>query len=109
TTDTTTVTATTAAPAAVVIGATCSPVGSTATTADGSTAYCSTLQPTGDTVWSLTQGTVPSPTVTTEPTDEPLPVAEENPVLLCMQQTGQNRRECRRDIRESNGLPPLLR
>jgi serine/threonine-protein kinase len=28
-------------------------------------------------------------------------------VLLCMQQTGQTRRECRRDIRESNGLPPL--
>ena len=106
TTDTTTVT-TTAAPAAVVIGAACSPVGATATTADGSTAYCSTLQPTGDSVWSLTEGTVPSPTVTTEPTDEPLPVAEENPVRLCMQQTGQTRRECRMDIRESNGLPPL--
>jgi len=107
TADTTTVTTTTAAPAAVVIGAACSPVGSTSTMADGSTAYCSTLQPTGDSVWSLTEGTVPSPTVTTEPTDEPLPVAEENPVLLCMQQTGQTRRECRRDIRESNGLPPL--
>ncbi|MFI5508121.1 serine/threonine-protein kinase [Mycobacterium sp. NPDC051804] len=103
-TDTTT---TTSAPAAAVIGASCSPVGSTSTTADGSTAYCSTLQPTGDSIWSLTQGDVPSPTVTTEATEEPLPVAEENPVLVCMQQTGQTRRECRRDIRESNGLPPL--
>ena len=102
-----TATTTTSAPAAAVIGASCSPVGSTSTTADGSTAYCSTLQPTGDSVWSLTQGDVPSPTVTTEATEEPLPVAEENPVLLCMQQTGQTRRECRRDIRESNGLPPL--
>ena len=102
-----TATTTTSAPAAAVIGASCSPVGSTSTTADGSTAYCSTLQPTGASVWSLTQGDVPSPTVTTEATEEPLPVAEENPVLLCMQQTGQTRRECRRDIRESNGLPPL--
>lgn len=97
----------TPAPAAAVIGANCSAVGSTSTTADGSTAYCSTLQPTGDSVWSLTEGDVPSPTVTTEPTEEPLPYAEENPVRLCMQQTGQTRRECRMDIRESNGLPPL--
>lgn len=106
TTQTTTATIT-PPPAAAVVGANCSPVGSTATTADGSTAYCSTLQPTGDSVWSLTEGDVPSPTVTTEPTEEPLPYAEENPVRLCMQQTGQTRRECRMDIRESNGLPPL--
>ncbi|MDV3133112.1 serine/threonine-protein kinase [Mycobacterium sp. 29Ha] len=105
-TPTTTATITPAS-AAAVIGANCSPVGSTSTTADGSTAYCSTLQPTGDSVWSLTEGDVPSPTVTTEPTEEPLPYAEENPVRLCMQQTGQTRRECRMDIRESNGLPPL--
>jgi serine/threonine-protein kinase len=98
---------TSAAPAAAVVGANCSPVGSTATTADGSTAYCSTLQTTGTSVWSLTQGDIPSPTVTTEPTEEPLPAAEESPVLVCMQQTGQTRRECRRDIRESNGLPVL--
>ncbi len=103
-TDTTTTSAT---PAAAVIGANCSPVGSTSTTADGSTAYCSTLQPTGASVWSLTQGDVPSPTVTPEPTDAPLPFVEENPVRLCMQQTGQTRHECRNDIRESNGLPPL--
>jgi serine/threonine-protein kinase len=106
-TDTPTDTATTsAAPAAAVIGANCSPVGSTSTTADGSTAYCSTLQPTGASVWSLTQGEV-TPTVTPEPTDAPLPFVEENPVRLCMQQTGQTRHECRNDIRESNGLPPL--
>jgi serine/threonine-protein kinase len=36
-----------------------------------------------------------------------LPIAEESPVRVCMQQTGQTRRECRRDIRASNGLPPL--
>jgi serine/threonine-protein kinase len=82
-------------------------VGSTGTTSTGANAYCSTLQGTNASIWSLTQGEVPSPTVTTEPTDEPLPAAEEPPVRVCMQQTGQTRRECRRHIRESNGLPPL--
>lgn len=57
------------------------------------------------TVWSLTQGTVASPTVTAEPTAQPLPIEEESPVRACMQQTGQTRRECREDIRRSNGLP----
>jgi serine/threonine-protein kinase len=100
-----TVTSMTAAPATVVIGANCSPQGSTGTTANGSTAYCSTLQGTSTTIWSLNQGDVPSPTVTTEATDEPLPTAEESPVRVCMQQTGQTRRQCREDIRRSNGLP----
>ena len=45
-----------AAPAAAVIGADCSPVGSTATTANGNTVYCSTLQSTGASIWSLNQG-----------------------------------------------------
>lgn len=105
-TDTETVTeTTTAAPASVVIGANCTPVGSTATTADGSTAYCSTLQTTGASIWSLTQGDIPSPTVTADPTEPALPVAEESPVRVCMQQTGMTRRECRESIRRGNGLP----
>ncbi|KUI08822.1 serine/threonine protein kinase [Mycolicibacterium acapulense] len=104
---TTTAPSTPADNSAAVIGANCSPEGATAQTADGSTAYCSTLQSTGATIWSLTEGDVPSPTVTTEVTEPPLPVAEESPVRVCMEQTGQTRRECRRDIRESNGLPPL--
>ena len=103
----TTMTPTTTAAAAPVaaIGADCSPLGSTGTTANGATAYCSTLQNTNATIWSLTQGTVASPTVTTEPTDQPLPTEEESPVRVCMQQTGQTRRQCREDIRRSNGLP----
>jgi serine/threonine-protein kinase len=96
---------TTAAAAVAVIGADCSPLGSTATTANGTTAYCSTLQDTNATIWSLSQGTVASPTVTTEATDQPLPIEEESPVRVCMQQTGQTRRQCREDIRRSNGLP----
>jgi serine/threonine-protein kinase len=36
-----------------------------------------------------------------------MPTEEAFPVLTCMAQTGQTRRECREDIRRSNGLPPL--
>ena len=97
---------TAAATPVAVIGANCSPVGSTATTADGTTAYCSTLQTTGASIWSLSQGDVPSPTVTTEPTEAPVPIEEESPVRVCMQQTGQTWLRCREDIRRSNrGLP----
>ena len=97
---------TAAATPVAVIGANCSPVGSTATTADGATAYCSTLQTTGASIWSLRQGDVPSPTVTTEPTEAPVPIEEESPVRVCMQQTGQTWLRCREDIRRSNrGLP----
>jgi serine/threonine-protein kinase len=89
-----------------VIGANCSPVGGTGTTADGATAYCSMLQSSGATIWSLTPGDVPEPTVTAAPTDEPLPVSEENPVRVCMQQTGRTRLACREMIRRSNlGVP----
>jgi serine/threonine-protein kinase len=86
-----------------VIGANCTPVGSTATTAQGATASCSTLQPSGTTVWSLQQGDIPSPTVTTEPTDTPLPTEDESPIRICMQQTGMDRLQCWEAIRRSNG------
>jgi serine/threonine-protein kinase len=92
-------------PPAAVIGADCSPEGSTGTTASGTTAYCSTLQGTNATIWSLSQGDVPSPTVTVDPTEVPLPIEQETPVRVCMQQTGQTRRQCREDIRRSDGLP----
>ena len=92
-----------ATPPVAVIGANCSPVGSTAMTAEGSNAYCSTLQPSGTTVWSLQQGDIPSPTVTTEPTDKPLPTEDESPIRVCMQQTGMTRLQCWESIRRSNG------
>jgi serine/threonine-protein kinase len=100
-----TTTTTTTAPAAAVIGADCSPEGATSTTANGADAYCSTLQGTAATIWSLTSGDIPSPTVTVDPTEQPLPFREESPVRVCMQQTGQTRRECREDIRRSNEMP----
>ena len=93
-----------AAPVAV-IGADCAPAGSTGTTAGGATAYCSTLQGSSATIWSQNPGTIPAPTVTVDPTETPLPPELENPVRVCMEQTGQTRRQCREDIRRSNGLP----
>lgn len=93
------------APTAAVVGADCDPAGATGSTAAGTTVYCETLAGTDATIWSLTQGTVQSPTVTVDPTEEPLPAAEESPVRVCMQQTGMTRRECREQIRLSNGLP----
>ncbi|BBX58549.1 Serine/threonine-protein kinase PknF [Mycobacterium shottsii] len=89
----------------VVIGAMCSPLGSTGTTKTRATAYCSTLQGTNTTIWSLTEGTVASPTVsaTPDPTEPPLPIDQDSPIRICMQQTGQTRHECREDIRRSNG------
>jgi serine/threonine-protein kinase len=91
------------APPVAVIGAHCSPAGLTATTAEGATAYCATLQPSGATVWSLQQGDIPSPTVTTQPTDKPLPTEDESPIRVCMQQTGMTRLQCWESIRRSNG------
>ncbi|KWX68541.1 serine/threonine-protein kinase [Mycobacterium sp. NAZ190054] len=96
-------------PAAAVIGADCAPADSTATTENGATAYCSPMPGSAATIWSLTRGEVASPTVTAppDPTEEPLTAEEAFPVLTCMAQTGQTRRECREDIRRSNGQRPL--
>jgi serine/threonine-protein kinase len=40
-----------------------------------------------------------------DPTEAPLPIEQESPMRVCMQQTGQTRRECREEIRRSNGWP----
>jgi serine/threonine protein kinase, bacterial len=94
----------TAAPSPPVVGADCSPLGASATTANGNTVYCSTLQGTDAEIWSTSQGEVAAPTitVTTQATDEPLPSQEESPVRVCMQETGKTRRECREAIRAAN-------
>ncbi len=66
-----TVTTAPAAPSAAVIGANCAPLDSTATTESGATAYCSSVPGSGPTIWSLTQGEVPSPTSDSRPRIRP--------------------------------------
>ncbi len=97
--------ASTTAPRVAMIGADCAPVGTTGTTETGATAYCSTLQSNGMTIWSLTQDDIPAPTATVDPNGEPSLVTAELPIQVCIQQTGQTLLKCRQDIRRSNGLP----
>ncbi|EUA88578.1 serine/threonine-kinase pknF domain protein [Mycobacterium ulcerans str. Harvey] len=40
---------------------------------------------------------------TPDPIEPPLPIDQDSPIRICMQQTGQTRHECREDIRRSNG------
>lgn len=91
----------------VAIGAVCAPLGSTGMTKTGATAYCSKLQDSDTTIWSLTENTVASATVSSapEPSESPVPTEQEGPIRICMQQTGQTRRQCREEILRSNGLP----
>ncbi|OBK22016.1 serine/threonine-protein kinase [Mycobacterium asiaticum] len=91
----------------VAIGAVCAPLGSTGITKTGATAYCSKLQDSDATIWSLTENTVASATVSSapEPSESPVPTEQEGPIRICMQQTGQTRRQCREEILRSNGLP----
>lgn len=85
----------------VAVGAPCFPIGSLGTTKTGATAYCSLIQGTDQSIWSLTEGTVSSPTVTAtpEPSESPPPSDQETPVRICMEQTGQTRRQCLEEMR----------
>lgn len=100
-------TAPTASAPLVAIGAACAPLGSLGQTKTGAPAYCSELEGSSVPIWSLTEGTVASPTVTAtaEPSEAPLPSEQERPILVCMQQTGQTRRQCREEILRSNNPP----
>lgn len=86
----------------VVIGARCGSPGTTATTADGTTAYCSQLQYTDRYLWSTSQGVIPNPVMTTAPVAPP-PSEDESPVRICMQQTGHTRLRCAEEILNGNG------
>lgn len=91
----------------VAIGADCFPLGSLGTTKTGATAYCSMIQGTNTSIWSLTEGTAASPTVSAslEPNETPPPTEQETPVRVCMEQTGQTRLQCLQEIRRGNGRP----
>jgi serine/threonine protein kinase, bacterial len=86
----------------VLVGADCAVLGAAGVTETGQKAYCARLPSTGDIMWSLVSGVVPTPTVTPGPSDPVYPAGIEQQVDVCMQQTGQTRPECREDIRRGN-------
>ena len=86
----------------VIIGADCEPLGAAGESTTGAQAYCAHLPAANQAVWSLYEGTLPSPTVTPGPTDEVYPPGIEQQVQLCVQQTGKSRIECRDDVRRGN-------
>jgi serine/threonine protein kinase, bacterial len=90
----------------VLIGADCATLGAAGVSAKGAQAYCSRLQTTGDTVWSLYSGQVPTPSETPGPTDEVYPPDIEQQVRVCMEETHRTRLECREDIRRGNITGP---
>jgi serine/threonine-protein kinase len=93
-----------AAPAVpvVLVGADCGVLGAAGVTETGQKAYCARLPSTGDIMWSLVSGVVPTPTVAKGPNDPVYPAGIEQQVDVCIQQTGQTRAECREDIRRGN-------
>jgi serine/threonine protein kinase, bacterial len=97
-----------AAPAlpVVAIGATCATLGSAGITATGAPAYCAHLPTTDSTIWSSYPGEVSSPTLTAGPDDETYAPQTEGPVLVCMEQTGQSRLDCHRDVLNGNAATP---
>jgi serine/threonine-protein kinase len=86
----------------VLVGADCAVLGAAGITATGQQAYCARLPSTGDIMWSLVSGVVPTPTVTPGATDPVYPAGIEQQVDVCIQQTGQTRAQCREDIRRGN-------
>jgi serine/threonine-protein kinase len=86
----------------VLVGADCAVLGAAGITETGQQAYCARLPSTGDIMWSLVSGVVPTPTVTPGATDPVYPAGIEQQVDVCIQQTGQTRAECREDIRRGN-------
>ena len=90
----------------VLVGADCAVLGAAGVTETGQQAYCARLPSTGDIMWSLASGVVPTPTVTRGPTDTAYPAGIEQQVDVCVQQTGQSRLECREDIRRGNLTGP---
>jgi serine/threonine protein kinase, bacterial len=86
----------------VRIGADCDPLGAAGVATSGQQAYCSRSQAAGVQLWSIYQGSVPSPTAAPAPTDEVYPADIEHQVQVCVSQTGKTRTECRKDVREGN-------
>jgi serine/threonine-protein kinase len=86
----------------VLVGADCAVLGAAGVTETGQKAYCARLPSTGDIMWSLVSGVVPTPTIAPGPNDPVYPAGIEQQVRVCIQETGQTRPQCREDIRRGN-------
>ena len=86
----------------VVVGAECGTLGEAGLTETGAPAYCAHLPATEATIWSMYPGQISTPTVTPGPNDVALPSESQQPVLVCMEQTGQSHLDCHSDILEVN-------
>jgi serine/threonine-protein kinase len=86
----------------VVVGANCATLGEAGVTATGAPAYCAHLSTTDVSIWSTYPGEISSPTVTPDPNAQVLPSESQQPVLVCMEQTGQSQVDCHSDILEGN-------
>jgi serine/threonine protein kinase, bacterial len=86
----------------VLVGADCATLGAEGVTSAGQTAYCARLPSTGDIMWSIYSGRVPSPGDSPGPNDEVYPAGIEEQVRVCVAQTGQTRVKCRDDVRKGN-------
>jgi len=82
----------------VVVGADCATMGAAGVTETGKPAYCARLEETNATIWSIYQGQFNSPSV---PDNGGMGRAEAN-VAVCMEQTGDTRSDCDRDIKRQN-------
>jgi serine/threonine protein kinase, bacterial len=92
----------------VLLGADCATLGALGKASSGAAAYCSRLSTTGENVWSLVSGEVPTPssaTPTGTETADPVPNIEQQ-VEVCMEQTHKTRLQCREDIRQGNLTGP---
>jgi serine/threonine protein kinase, bacterial len=90
----------------VLVGADCEVLGAAGVTETGQKAYCARLPSTGDIMWSLVSGVVPTATIAPGPNDPVYPAGIEQQVRVCIQETGQTRPQCREDIRRGNLYGP---
>jgi serine/threonine protein kinase, bacterial len=90
----------------VLVGADCAPLGAAGQSSTGAPAFCARLPATGDEMWSLYTGDVPSPTDTPGPTDPTYAPGIEQQVEVCVEETGHPRLQCRAEIRQGNLVGP---
>jgi len=89
----------------VVVGADCATLGGAGVTESDAPAYCARMPSTNTDMWSLYSGEIAQPTVTAAADDKTYPPDTEQPVLVCMQQTGESHVDCHDDILRENTDP----